>query len=50
MNKQITPEIIAQHKISPSEYESILKILGREPNLLELGVFSAMWSEHCSYK
>ena len=50
MNNQITPEIVAQHKISPSEYESILKILGREPNLLELGVFSAMWSEHCSYK
>lgn len=41
---------IKAHKISDSEYENILKILGREPNLLELGVFSAMWSEHCSYK
>ena len=46
----ITPEIIAQHKISDDEYKSILEILGREPNLLELGIFSAMWSEHCSYK
>lgn len=41
---------IEAHKISPEEYEKILRILGREPNLLELGVFSAMWSEHCSYK
>ncbi|MCR4942394.1 MAG: phosphoribosylformylglycinamidine synthase subunit PurL [Campylobacter sp.] len=41
---------IKAHKISNSEYENILKILGREPNLLELGIFSAMWSEHCSYK
>ena len=47
---EITPEIIAQHKISNDEYKSILEILGREPNLLELGIFSAMWSEHCSYK
>lgn len=43
-------EIIAQHKLSDEEYEQILNILGREPNLLELGVISAMWSEHCSYK
>ncbi len=41
---------IKAHKISDSEYEKILEILGREPNLLELGIFSAMWSEHCSYK
>ena len=41
---------IKAHKISDDEYENILKILGREPNLLELGIFSAMWSEHCSYK
>ncbi|WP_169778127.1 phosphoribosylformylglycinamidine synthase subunit PurL [Campylobacter curvus] len=41
---------IKAHKISEQEYEEILKILGREPNLLELGIFSAMWSEHCSYK
>ncbi|WP_069632414.1 phosphoribosylformylglycinamidine synthase subunit PurL [Campylobacter pinnipediorum] len=41
---------VKAHKISDLEYENILKILGREPNLLELGIFSAMWSEHCSYK
>ncbi|WP_295143565.1 phosphoribosylformylglycinamidine synthase subunit PurL [uncultured Campylobacter sp.] len=41
---------VKAHKISDDEYENILKILGREPNLLELGIFSAMWSEHCSYK
>ncbi|EAI5630112.1 phosphoribosylformylglycinamidine synthase subunit PurL [Campylobacter lari] len=43
-------EIIKQHKISDEEYQEILNILDREPNLLELGVISAMWSEHCSYK
>ncbi|PSM51856.1 phosphoribosylformylglycinamidine synthase PurLQS, PurL subunit [Campylobacter blaseri] len=43
-------ETIKAHKISDEEYSKILEILGREPNLLELGVFSAMWSEHCSYK
>ncbi|EGO4876994.1 phosphoribosylformylglycinamidine synthase subunit PurL [Campylobacter lari] len=43
-------EIIKQHKINDEEYQEILNILGREPNLLELGVISAMWSEHCSYK
>ncbi|EAJ6142221.1 phosphoribosylformylglycinamidine synthase subunit PurL [Campylobacter lari] len=43
-------EIIKQHKISDEEYQEILNILGREPNLLEFGVISAMWSEHCSYK
>lgn len=41
---------VKAHKISDQEYEEILKILGREPNLLELGIFSVMWSEHCSYK
>lgn len=41
---------IKAHKISDDEYAKILEILGREPNLLELGIFSAMWSEHCSYK
>ncbi|AII14467.1 phosphoribosylformylglycinamidine synthase PurLQS, PurL subunit [Campylobacter iguaniorum] len=41
---------IKAHKISEDEYAKILEILGREPNLLELGIFSAMWSEHCSYK
>ncbi|WP_104697603.1 MULTISPECIES: phosphoribosylformylglycinamidine synthase subunit PurL [unclassified Helicobacter] len=43
-------EILKQHKLSQDEYKSIVKILGREPNLLEIGIFSAMWSEHCSYK
>ena len=46
----ITPEIVAAHGLSPDEYARIRTVLGREPNLLELGVFSAMWSEHCSYK
>ncbi|QYO67185.1 phosphoribosylformylglycinamidine synthase subunit PurL [Leptolyngbya sp. 7M] len=46
----ITSEIIAQHGLSTEEYEKILSIMGREPNLTELGVFSVMWSEHCSYK
>lgn len=43
-------DTIKAHKISEDEYKKILEILGREPNLLELGIFSAMWSEHCSYK
>ena len=46
----ITPEIIAQHNLTGEEYEKIKQIMGREPNLTELGVFSVMWSEHCSYK
>ncbi|MEO8573368.1 MAG: phosphoribosylformylglycinamidine synthase subunit PurL, partial [Pyrinomonadaceae bacterium] len=46
----ITPEIIAQHNLTPEEYEKIKTIMGREPNFTELGVFSVMWSEHCSYK
>lgn len=47
---QITPEVISQHGLSPDEYQKIIELLGREPNLTELGVFSVMWSEHCSYK
>jgi len=47
---QITPEIVAEHGLSEDEYARILKALGREPNLVELGIFSVMWSEHCSYK
>ncbi len=47
---QITPEIVAEHGLSPEEYERVLHALGREPNLTELGIFSVMWSEHCSYK
>jgi phosphoribosylformylglycinamidine synthase len=46
----ITPEVIAKHGITTEEYDRILSILGREPNFTELGVFSVMWSEHCSYK
>ena len=46
----ITPELVDDHGLSPSEYDRILKILGREPTYTELGVFSAMWSEHCGYK
>ena len=47
---EITPEIVAEHGLSESEYEIILERLGREPNMNELGIFSVMWSEHCSYK
>jgi phosphoribosylformylglycinamidine synthase II len=46
----LTPEIVAEHGLSTEEYGRILHALGREPNLLELGIFSVMWSEHCSYK
>ncbi|MDJ0685534.1 MAG: phosphoribosylformylglycinamidine synthase subunit PurL [Alphaproteobacteria bacterium] len=46
----ITPDLIAEHGLSPDEYQTVLDILGREPNITELGVFSVMWSEHCSYK
>ncbi len=47
---EITPEVIAAHGITPDEYERIEKILKRKPNFTELGIFSVMWSEHCSYK
>ncbi|MEE2750886.1 MAG: AIR synthase related protein, partial [Myxococcota bacterium] len=46
----ITPEMVAEHGLKPEEYERILSDMGREPTLPELGVFSVMWSEHCSYK
>ena len=46
----ISPDLIQQHGLSSEEYQQILTHLGREPNLTELGVFSVMWSEHCSYK
>src|SRR5689334_19143716 len=46
----ITPEVIKDHGITPEEYERIKTSLGREPSLTELGIFSVMWSEHCSYK
>ena len=47
---EITPEIVAEHGLTPEEYERVKEHMGREPNLVELGVFSVMWSEHCSYK
>ena len=46
----ITPQIVAEHGLSEEEYDRVLTALGREPNLTELGIFSVMWSEHCSYK
>jgi phosphoribosylformylglycinamidine synthase subunit PurL len=46
----ITPELVAEHGLRPDEYERILKLIGREPTFTELGIFSAMWNEHCSYK
>jgi phosphoribosylformylglycinamidine synthase len=46
----VTPELLAQHSITPDEYDRILKALGRVPSLTELGIYSVMWSEHCSYK
>jgi phosphoribosylformylglycinamidine synthase subunit PurL len=46
----VTPELLAQHSITPEEYERIVAALGRAPGLTELGIFSVMWSEHCSYK
>ncbi|MEJ2016657.1 MAG: phosphoribosylformylglycinamidine synthase II, partial [Limibacillus sp.] len=47
---KVTPEIVAEHGLCEEEYGRVLVIMGREPNLLELGIFSVMWSEHCSYK
>ena len=46
----ITPELIAEHGLKPDEYQRIVKLIGREPSFTELGIFSAMWNEHCSYK
>ena len=50
MSSEITPEVVAAHQLSSDEYQKILSLLGREPSLTELGIFSVMWSEHCSYK
>ena len=47
---KITSDIINKHGISSKEYKKIINLVGRELNLLELGIFSAMWNEHCSYK
>ena len=47
---KITPDVVAAHQLTASEYDKIVSLLGREPNITELGIFSVMWSEHCSYK
>ena len=47
---KITDVIVEKHGLKPDEYIKIKELLAREPNLLELGIFSAMWNEHCSYK
>lgn len=47
---KITPELVAQHGLKPDEYQRFLKLIGREPTITELGIVSAMWNEHCSYK
>src|SRR5450759_4939916 len=46
----LSPAVVAEHGLSPDEFQRIREILGREPNLVELGIYSALWSEHCSYK
>ena len=46
----ITPELVAKHNLTPDEYQKVLEVLGRTPTYTELGIFSVMWSEHCSYK
>ncbi|HRD78320.1 MAG TPA: AIR synthase related protein, partial [Hyphomicrobiaceae bacterium] len=50
ITSKITPDLVAEHGLSPDEYQRLLGVLGREPTFLELGIFSVMWSEHCSYK
>src|SRR5437868_9425018 len=50
LDPEVTPEVVARHGLTPEEFIQIKKILGREPNFTELGIFSVMWSEHCSYK
>jgi phosphoribosylformylglycinamidine synthase II len=47
---EVTPHLVAEHGLKPDEYERILKLIGRPPSFTELGIFSAMWNEHCSYK
>ena len=49
-SQPITKDLVTQHNLTDEEYKKIVEILGREPNLTELGLFSVMWSEHCSYK
>ena len=47
---KITPELVSEHGLKPDEYKRVLELIGRTPTLTELGIFSAMWNEHCSYK
>src|SRR6202048_662718 len=47
---EITPELIAAHGLKPDEYQRLLQLIGRPPSFTELGIVSAMWNEHCSYK
>ena len=47
---KITPDLVKSHGLTEEEYQRIVGALGREPNLTELGIYSVMWSEHCSYK
>jgi phosphoribosylformylglycinamidine synthase II len=47
---EITPALVAEHGLKPDEYQRVLDLIGREPTFTELGIFSAMWNEHCSYK
>jgi len=49
-NREITPQLVADHGLKPDEYQKILTLIGRTPTYTELGIFSAMWNEHCSYK
>ncbi len=50
LEPEITPELVAAHGLKPEEYQRILALIGRAPSFTELGIFSAMWNEHCSYK
>src|SRR5882724_9627428 len=50
MSSEITLEIVVQHGLKPEEYERFVGLIGREPSITELGIVSAMWNEHCSYK
>src|SRR4026208_1289530 len=50
LDPEVTSEVVARHGLTPEEFDQIKKILGREPNFTEVGIFSVMWSEHCSYK
>ncbi len=49
-NIEITPKLIADHGLKSDEYKKIIELIGRQPTYTELGIFSAMWNEHCSYK